>query len=160
MLVLGRGVSVLLAMVGGWAVGVFGAGRVGGVLAVGLWEDLELGVVLFVMIVVCCVGFSVTVSTGCMVSSAAVWCGHGLSRRRLSARARRKFFICLWSNFMGVLELIQRAAAHVNKPLSCLWVCWGKSAVGRVFQVIFSRPGAAARSVCSFPLYSSWVGSM
>jgi len=55
MLVLGRGVSVLLAMVGGWAVGVFGAGRVGGVLAVGLWEDLELGVVLFVMIVVCCV---------------------------------------------------------------------------------------------------------
>ena len=67
MLVLERGVGVLLTMVGGWAGGIFGVGRVGGVLTVGLWVDLELSVVLFVMVVVCCVGLgSVNVLTGCI----------------------------------------------------------------------------------------------
>ena len=51
MLVLERGVGVLLAVVGGWAGGIFGVGRVRGVLAVGLRVGLELTVVLFVMVV-------------------------------------------------------------------------------------------------------------
>ena len=82
---------------------------------------------------------------------AVVWLVLVLSRRRLSARASRKLFMCLWENIMDFLVPMQSAAAHVNRPLSYLLVCCGKSAVFRVCH------GAAARRLHSFFEYSVCV---
>jgi len=89
--------------------------------------------------------------------SAVVWLVLVLSRRRLSARASRKLFMCLWENIMDFLVPMQSAAAHVNRPLSYLLVCCGKSAVFRVCHFVFLSPGAAARRLYSFFEYSVCV---
>ena len=89
--------------------------------------------------------------------SAVVWLVLVLSRRRLSAKASRKLFMCLWENIMDLLVPMQSAAAHVNRPLSYLLVCCGKSAVFRVCHFVFLSPGAAARRLHSFFEYSVCV---
>ena len=89
---------------------------------------------------------------------AVVWLVLVLSRRRLSARASRKLFMCLWENIIDLLVPIQSAAAQVNRPQSYFLVCCGKSAVGRVCQFVFLRPVAVGRRLYSFFEYSICVG--
>ena len=147
---------------GGSVVGGCGDARDFG--AVGLWSSVGVGG--DVVGLVC--GFSFGVGggdlrleedgRGCVDLSAVVWFVRVLSRRRLSASARRKFSMCVWEKIMDLLVPMQSAAAQVNKPLSDLVFCCGKSAVCRVCQFVVSRPGAAARRSHSFFEYSSCVG--